>query len=129
MTKKLNGIFEGLFFIILLSLSLTLALSSGFSGAVLEGVKLWAACVLPSLFPYFFITAVMSSLSVTGKFSKLLTPLTKRLFRCGGLVGYAYFMSLLSGYPVGAKTVCDLKNRGLIESAEAVRAACVCYTS
>lgn len=129
MTKKLNGVFEWLFFILLIALSLILALGSGFSGAVLDGVRLWAACVLPSLFPYFFITTILSSLSVTGKFSNFLSPFTKRVFKCGGVVGYAFFMSLISGYPVGAKTVSDLKNNGLISDGEAVRAACACSTS
>lgn len=129
MTKKLNGVFEWLFFILLIALSLILALGSGFSVAVLDGVKLWAACVLPSLFPYFLITTLLSSLNATAKFSSLLTPFTKRVFRCGGLVGYAFFMSLISGYPVGAKIVSDLKNKGFIAEKEAVRAACACSTS
>ena len=129
MTKKLNAVLDCSFFILLITISLILALGSGFNAAVTDGIKLWAACVLPSLFPYFFITAILSSLSVTSKISKLLSPITKRAFNCGGLVGYAFFMSLLSGYPIGAKTVSDLKSKGLIGEEEAVRAACVCSTS
>ena len=129
MTKRLNVFFESVAFLFLLALALLLAFGKNFSAAVTGGVSLWAACVLPALFPYFFITAVMSSMSVTGKLSNKLTPITKTLFNTGGMAGYAFFTSVISGYPVGAKTVADLKNKKLLSDAEAVRAAAFCSTS
>lgn len=129
MTKRLNVFFEGLAFLLLLSFALILAFGKNFSVAVTDGILLWAACVLPALFPYFFITAVMSSMRVTGKLSNKLSPITKRLFNTGGSTGYAFFTSVISGYPVGAKTVADLKNKNLLSDTEAVRAAAFCSTS
>lgn len=90
---------------------------------------LWAGCVLPALFPYLFITAVLSSLSITSKIGRLISPLTTRFFNVGGAVGYALLASLISGYPVGAKTVSDLRKNNLISDEEAVRASTVCSTS
>ena len=84
---------------------------------------------MPSLFPYFFITAILSSMSITSKITKLFSPLTKKVFNVNGAVGYAFFMSLLSGYPVGAKIVCDLKENGVIGESESVRASALCSTS
>ena len=129
MTKKLNGFFEITFFALLIALSLVLSLGSGYKTAVLGGINLWVACVIPSLFPYFFITTILSSLKITGKFGNLFAPLTKTFFNCGKSVGYALFISILSGYPIGAKTVSDLKNDGLLSNGESVRAACLCSTS
>ncbi|MBR2448609.1 MAG: hypothetical protein IKB30_00650 [Clostridia bacterium] len=129
MTKRLNVFFEGLAFLLLLSFALILAFGKNFSATVTDGISLWAACVLPALFPYFFITAVMSSMRVTGKLSNKLSPITKRLFNTGGSTGYAFFTSVISGYPVGAKTVADLKNKNLLSDTEAVRAAAFCSTS
>ncbi len=104
----------------------TLAFGKGYAYAITDGIKLWAACVLPALFPYFFATTVLSSLSVTGKFAKKLSPLTEKLFNASGLMGYAFSLSATSGYPVGAKTVADLKKSGLISETEAVRASTFC---
>lgn len=129
MTKKLNLILELLLFAFLLCVSLLLALGNGFTGAVQSGINLWAACVLPSLFPYFFITTTLSALKVTGKLSNKLSPLTLRLFNQNGAAGYAFLISVISGYPVGAKTVADLKNKGLLTDAQAVRASALCSTS
>ena len=117
---------EIVIFSLLLCFAGALAFGKGYSYAVTNGIKLWAATLLPALFPYFFITAVLSGLSVTGRLSQKLSPVTRSLFRTNGITGYAFFISALSGYPVGAKTVADLKTSGLISETEAVRACSFC---
>ncbi|MBQ7348900.1 MAG: hypothetical protein IJW47_02785 [Clostridia bacterium] len=129
MTKRLSVFFEFLFFTLLIAFSLLLAFGKGYSFAVTDGIKLWAASVLPSLFPYFFIANLLSVNGGTGKLCLALSPFTERLFKTGGPSGYAFFISLISGYPVGAKTVSDLKKSGLLTDTEAVRASAFCSTS
>lgn len=129
MTKNVNLLFEYSLFFILVAFSLVLAFFGNFSYAVKDGLSLWVACVIPSLFPYLFITAILTSLSVTAKLSKGLSPLTEKVFNINGAVGYALFISLISGYPIGAKTVADLKNSNALSDTEAVRASAVCSTS
>ena len=129
MTKKTNLLTESALTLILLAFSVYLALSQSATSATIDGIKLWIACVLPALFPYLFITAILTSLSVTVKFSTKLSPITTRLFNTGGISGFCYFLSILSGYPIGAKTVADMRNKGLIDQAEAQRAAALCSTS
>ncbi len=128
MTKRFNLFFEICCFSLLIALLAVLA-TGKFAYAVTDGLKLWVAVIVPSLFPYFFLTVLLSSLKITGKLSGIFTPLTKRLFNVGGAVGYAYFLSIVSGYPVGAKTVADLKNAGVISKTEAIRASALCSTS
>ncbi|MBE5749527.1 MAG: hypothetical protein E7346_01490 [Clostridiales bacterium] len=128
MTKTFNRFFEFAFFLVLLSFSVILC-TGNFTAAVTDGVGLWAAVVLPSLFPYFFITAILSSLNVTSKISNKLSPLFNKVFNVNGAVGFCYLMSLISGYPVGAKTVSDLKEKGIIGDTESIRAAALCSTS
>ncbi len=129
MTKNINLLFEYSLFFVLLSFSIILAFFGNFSYAVKDGINLWVACVIPALFPYFFITAILTSLSIMGKFSNLLSPLTNKIFKVNGSLGYALFISLISGYPIGAKTVADLKNQGMLSSTEAVRASIICSSS
>ncbi|MBO4251323.1 MAG: hypothetical protein J5911_01525 [Clostridia bacterium] len=115
--------------ILLFIAAFMLATSRRYQNAVISGIELWAAAVLPALFPYLVITALVSSLKITGEITTALSPLTKRLFNVGGAVGYALFISLTSGYPVGAKTVSDLKLKGATGDAESVRAAALCSSS
>ena len=129
MKKTLHIFFEYALFLFLITLSIILTCSNKFQGVILEGVSLWFFNVLPALFPFSVITAIISSLSITSKLSLKLSPLTKRVFRINGTVGYAFIMSVLSGYPIGAKLVCSLKENGLLSKTESVRASVVCSTS
>ena len=129
MIKRKIGFYDFLIFLSFTACALILALNKNAPTLVLQGVMLWAGCVMPSLFPYFFITNILSSLKTTNKFARIISPFTKKFFRVGGAVGYAYFCSLISGYPVGAKTVSDLKIKGYINQSESVRASVFCSTS
>lgn len=94
-----------------------------------EGIKLWAIVVLPSLLPFFFFTALLSKTGVTKKTAELLEKPCNVLFGTGGYAAYAFLMSVLSGYPVGAKIIGDLGENGLIDKDEATKMSAFCSTS
>lgn len=129
MTKSLGNFLEIFIFALLLGVCGLLLTNASYSIQVLKGIELWAAVVLPSLFPYFFITAVLSSLNITSKLALKLSPVTNKLFLTGGISAYALFMSVISGYPIGAKIVADLREKGLLGEYESVRASAFCSTS
>lgn len=100
-----------------------------YGGAVSEGVSLWAVCVLPAVFPFLFLTALLTRLPLFGRFAKTVSPLAKGLFRVSGAGGCAAVMAALSGYPVGARCVLDLYENGLVKGKESFRLACLSTTS
>ena len=106
-----------------------IASNSVYSVSVLYGIRLYIACVLPTLFPYLFLTYVISNLKTLGKISRFASPLTKKLWRVNGAVGYAFIISTFCGNPVGSKTVSDLRLDGAIDEIQAVRASCICSTA
>lgn len=97
--------------------------------AVSSGVNLWAACVLPATFPFLFLSALFSELGFGRKFSSLFSPLVKKVYRLPALSGYILFISLLSGYPVGAKTLSDFTEKGLLSKRQAEEASVLCSTA
>ncbi len=129
MTKKISYLFEGLVFLAFISFAIILSFGGDFSYAFFEGLNLWFCCVLPALFPYLFITGILNSLSVTRKISRVFSPLTTKLFKTNGNVAFAYFISILSGYPMGSQMVSLLKQNALISDTESVRASALCSTS
>ncbi len=129
MIKAIKIIRDFLPFIFIVCFALMLALNKSFSGFTIEGLKMYFACILPSLFPYCFITAILSFLSGTEKMSKLISPFFERVFKVNGACGYAFLMGLISGYPVGSIIVADFRSKNLINSAEAERASVLCSTS
>ncbi len=126
---KLRNFAETVALLSLVLAAILLSTDRTYNTAVMDGIRLWAAAVLPALFPYLVITSFISALHITGKITDALSPITERLFNVNGAVGYALFISLMSGYPVGAKTVSDLKRANLIGKAESERAAALCSSS
>ena len=116
----------------LIILFLIVALSlfpNAYSKATLDGILLWATAVLPSVLPYFFLTALLTRTGVLSSFCNAFTPLTKKVFRLGGISVYAFLTSVLSGYPIGSKIVSDLKEKNAISSGEASRLSLLASTS
>lgn len=94
-----------------------------------SGIKLWCYSVLPSLLPFFFLTAILTKLQTLGNAFDKTGFITKPLFNCNGIALYAFFTSVISGYPVGSRTVCDLHNANFIDDDEAKRLAVLASTS
>ncbi len=111
-------------------LTVTLAVfPEKYSKSTYNGVLLWAISVMPSLLPYFFLTAILTKTnSLTNAFYKL-SPITNKCFRLSGISIYAFLMSVLSGYPVGSKLVSDLYLGKIISKGEASRMSVLCSTS
>lgn len=84
-----------------------------------QGLKVWAMTVVPSLLPFFFLTALLTKTGSVFFISKKLSKLSKTLYRAGGISLYIRLSSLISGYPVGAKIIADLYSGGIITSRQA----------
>ena len=89
--------------------------------AAKSGLELWAFTVVPSLFPFFVITNLLSQTKVVSQFERLLDKLMSPLFNVPGIGGFAFVMGLISGYPVGAKIVSDFREQKLVSKDEGER--------
>lgn len=97
--------------------------------SALEGVKLWALVVLPSLLPFFFFTSLLAKIGATERMARTLTNPCRKVFGTSGYAAYTLLMSILSGYPVGAKIIGDLGENGLIDETDATKMSAFCSTS
>lgn len=84
-----------------------------------QGINLWATKVLPSLLPFFILTKLLSYTTFVNTIGKFLSPITQKLYGVGGVAGYIYFMSIVSGYPVGAKLTSDFYENQVLTSGQA----------
>lgn len=93
------------------------------------GVQVWATSILPALFPFLFFTKLLTFLGLPEKIGRTLGPITQKLYHTDGISGYIYTMSILSGYPVGAKLVSDFYELKLIDKGQACRITAYTSTS
>ena len=89
--------------------------------ATKNGLTLWATCVVPSLFPFFVITNLLSHTKIVSFIGRLLDRFMRPLFNVPGIGGFAFIMGLISGYPVGAKIVSDFRDNNLVSKDEGER--------
>ena len=85
------------------------------------GLSLWANSVLPSLLPFFIATELLNYTNVVPLCGKLLSPIMRPIFNVPGEGAFALLMGIISGYPVGAKIVANLKEQNLCTDIEAER--------
>lgn len=95
--------------------------------AAQNGLALWATKVLPTLFPFFVATELLCQTNFTYILGKLLNKFMKPIFNVPGESSIAIILGTISGYPVGAKVVCNLKEQKIISKIEAERL--IAYTN
>ena len=95
--------------------------------AAQNGLILWATKVLPSLFPFFVATELLCKTNFTYILGKLLNRFMRPVFNVPGESSLALILGTISGYPVGAKVVCNLKQDKTISKIEAERL--IAYTN
>lgn len=94
-----------------------------------SGIAIWFNIILPSLLPFFIISEILIGLGFVDFIGKLLQPLMRPLFKVPGEGAFPLSMSILSGYPVGAKLTSRLREEGLISKIEGDRLICFTSTS
>lgn len=87
--------------------------------SVQNGFILFATTVLPALFPFFFFTKILTSIGTASLFASLFKSPAKHLYNAPPSSAYIFVMSMLSGYPIGAKLTSDFYTNGLITASEA----------
>jgi sporulation integral membrane protein YlbJ len=86
-----------------------------------NGLELWANSVIPSLFPFFVATELLSHTNFINVLGKCLNRLMQPLFSIRGEGAFAFIMGIISGYPVGAKIACSLRDSNICTKEECER--------
>lgn len=89
--------------------------------AAKNGLILWATAVVPSLFPFFVATELLSYTNVVPFLGKVFSKVMNPLFGVPGEAAFAFLMGLISGYPVGAKITTQFVEEGICTKEEGER--------
>ncbi|MDR2909325.1 MAG: hypothetical protein LBU86_05535 [Oscillospiraceae bacterium] len=118
----------------LLSAALMALLGFGlvFEGAAVgEGVRrgllICGEVLIPALFPFMALCCWLNRTEAAGLISRPLTPVTRHIFRLPGELGATALLSVIGGYPTGAKMISILLKQKRINKDTAKRMLCFCY--
>lgn len=92
-----------------------------YMAVALDGALVWATILLPSLFPFIFFSRLFTTFDVTQNLAKPFSRITNKLYNCPASSAYVFLLSVLCGYPIGAKLLSDLYLDGKISKGQAYR--------
>ena len=123
MNKKILSPRTTVCLIILTIMVVFILCSDVYVDSVRDGLSLYVINVLPATFPFFFFSKLLTELN----FAADLTSITERplryLYRASPPAGYILVMSMLCGYPVGARLLSEFFLAGQIDKKEAEKIA------
>ena len=108
------------FILILFTVFLVIFSNSNLSAAK-NGLILWANSIVPSLFPFFVATELLSHTKLTYYLNKVLNKFMKPLFNVCGEGSFALIMGIISGYPIGAKIAANFRENNICSKEECER--------
>ncbi len=122
----IEAIFSALIFAIMI---IIISNPKRYTSVTIGGLKLFFFSVLPGLFPFMLLTKLLTEIGFVFKATQKLNTPAYILFGTKGISIYAFLMSILSGYPIGAKIISDLYVKNLITESDAKKMAVFCTTS
>lgn len=98
------------------------------SAGAKNGLEFCAGILVPSLFPFMVISSFTIESGLCSLLEKPFSKIIRHLFNLPGICTSTIIMSLVGGYPVGARGIRGLYEKGLITEKEAKQMAyfCVC---
>ncbi len=84
-----------------------------------NGLLLWFNIIIPSLCPFMIISTMLIKLDVTSFISNMFYPVLHKVSGISKNGCYPAITGMLSGYPLGAKTVADMYKTGAFSKSEA----------
>ncbi len=94
-----------------------------------KGLALYATSVLPSLFPFYFCSLLLTNIGAARTVSTLLGKPISKLYGTHKESAYVLLLSMMSGYPVGASMTTELYDAGVFSKDDAKAVAAFASTS
>ncbi len=89
-----------------------------------KGLTYCSEILIPSLFPFMVLSAFVVKSGLAARLGRLLEPITRFLFRLPGCTGATILISMIGGYPAGARGVKALIEQGEITPKQGERMLC-----
>ena len=94
-----------------------------------DALKMCYEIIIPSLFPFFVCSGILVYSGFAKSLSAFSRPIMKPLFNVNENGAAAFVLGIISGYPLGAVTACQLYEGAYLSKSEAERLLAFCNNS
>lgn len=98
-------------------------------GCAKSAITLCRDVIVPSLFPFFVCSGLLIYSGFSQILAKIASPVMKPVFNVAGCGAAAFVLGIISGYPLGAVTACQLYESGYLSKTETERLLSFCNNS
>ena len=84
----------------------------------MQALQVWYHGVVPALLPFMILSGIIVRTGMAEKLSGVFHLVLGRLFHASKMAGYVIFMGFLCGFPMGARTIAECRERGMITKKE-----------
>ncbi len=95
----------------------------------LSGLRLCAAVIIPSLFPFLIVSTFAAASPSCCAAMRIFSPVMRHVFRLPACAVPAVVFGLFGGYPVGCSVAAQLFAQGRINAEQAQRITCFCVNA
>ena len=114
---------------LLIFCTLMLVSPSYFLESARRGLSLFSTVVLPSLFPFYFCAILLTKIGAAKALSTMFQRPFFKLYHTPKESAYIMFLSMISGYPIGAACIKELLFSGIISTRDAKAISAFASTS
>lgn len=82
-------------------------------------LNIWVNTLIPSMFPFFVISDILINCNIVYYTPKFITNIFSKMFNISKVATTIFFLSLISGFPAGARNIRTYYDKGLISLREA----------
>ncbi len=93
---------------------------------VKKGIELSLYTLIPSMFPFMFLSSFIVSSGICSKLEKAFSLAMKKLFRLPGVCGSLIILSMIGGLPIGARMAGELYDKKYITQKQGQRLLLFC---
>ncbi len=86
-----------------------------YTQSITNGLLLYVASVLPSMLPFFFLSGLLTASGLASYLAGKGGKIVCKAYHAPPIGLYVMLVSILSGYPVGAKLTAELHSQGLLD--------------
>ena len=115
--------------VIIYLIACTLIFPESSLNAAKDALILCANILVPSLFPFFVFSSLLINIGFATLISRPMQNVMRPLFGVSGKGALCFVLGIISGYPLGAKCVCDMYKQGALSKQEAQNLLAFCNNS
>lgn len=114
-------------FIILLMYMCTIY-ANAISLAIKNSIMVCLECIVPSMYGFMIVSDILVRTNSHQAIGRVLSPIARYIFHLDGNLFSILLISLVAGYPVGAKMISNLERTNSIDTSIAQNMYCYCYS-